>query len=79
MLEDTEDRLLYIIHDYVEVYFIFLVALCIKCMLELDYVRMEELFHYLQFPVLVSFVLVNLLDRHLLICFVNDCLEDHAE
>ena len=76
MLQDSEDGLWYVVHDYVEVNLIGLIALRVKSMFQSDYVRVEQFFHYLELSVLVSFVLIHLLDGHLLIVFVDRSLED---
>ena len=79
MFQNSEDRLLYIVHDDIEVDFIFLITLGIKCMLELNDVWVKELLHDLQFPIFVSLVLVNFFDGYFLICFVDNSLEHHTE
>ena len=79
MLENTEYSFLYVIHDNIKVDFILLVTLGVEGMLELNDIRMEKFLHYLQLPVFVPLVLVNLFDGNLLVGFVNYGLEYNAE
>jgi len=79
MFQNSENCLLHIIHDDIQVDFIFLVPLCIECMLKLNDIWMKELFHYLELPILVPLVLVNFFYGDFLVGFVDNCLEHHAE
>lgn len=79
MLQNTEDRLLYVVHDDVEIDLIFLIALRVEGMPELNDVGVKEFLHYLELPVLIPFVLVHFFDRHFLIGFVHNGLEHDAE
>ena len=79
VFQNAENCLLHVVHDDVQVDLVFLVALCIEGMFELNDVWMLELLHYLQFSILIPFVLVNFFDCNFLICFVHDCLEHHPE
>ena len=70
VLQNTEDRLLYVIHDNIEINLVLLITLGIESMLELDHIWMEEFFHNLKLSVFVPLVLVNLFDGNFLICFI---------
>ena len=79
VLQNSEHGLLYIIHYDIEIYLIFFVALGVEGMPQLNDVRVLEFFHYLQFSIFVSFVLVNFLDGDLLVSFVDNCLVDDTK
>ena len=79
MLQNAEYRLLNIVHDHIQIDFIFFIALCIKSMPQLDHIRVAQLLHDLQLSILISFVLVNFLYCNLLICLINNCLEHNTK
>lgn len=79
MLQDSENCLLHIVHDDVQVDLILLIPLCVECMLKLNNIWMKELFHNLKLSILVPFVLVNFFYCHLLVSFVNDCLKHYSK
>lgn len=79
MLQDSENCLLHIVHDDVQVDLILLIPLCVECMLKLNNIWMKELFHNLKLSILVPLVLVNFFYRNFLVGFINDCLEHHTE
>ena len=79
VLQDPEHGLRHVVHYYVQVDLIVLVALSVERMLQSYYVRVIELLHYLQFSVLVSFVLVHFLNGYLLRVLVHGGLKHHAE
>jgi len=79
MFQNSEDCLLHVIHDDVQIYFIFFVSLCVEGVLQSDDIRMEQFFHYLQLSILVSFILVNFLDGHFLICLIDYGLVNNAK
>lgn len=51
-----------VVHHDIQINLILLVALSVKCVLELDNIRVLQLLHYLKFTVLVSLILVDFLD-----------------
>ena len=56
------DRLRDVVHHDIQINLILLVALGVKCVLELDNIRVLQFLHDLKFTVLVSFILVDFLD-----------------
>lgn len=68
-----------VIHDYIEIDFVLLVSSGVKGMLHLDDVGVEQLFHDLQFSVLIPLVLIHLFDGHSLSSLGDSCLVDNTE
>lgn len=62
MLKNSVNGLWHVVHDHIQVNFILLFSLSVKRVSERDHVRVEEFTHDLQFPILVSLILVNFLD-----------------
>lgn len=56
------DRLRDVVHHDIQINLILLVALGVKCVLELDNIRVLQFLHDLKFTVLVSLILVDFLD-----------------
>ena len=79
MLEYPEDGLLDVVHDYVEVDLVLLVALGIEGVPQLNYIRVAQFLHYLQFTILVSFILVNFLNSDLLVGLIDYGLKNDAK
>ncbi len=69
MLEHPVNRLRNVVHHYIEVNFVRLVTLGVESVAQVDYVRVVEFLHYLEFTVLVPFVLVYLFDGDYFACF----------
>lgn len=79
VLKNSENCLWHVVHNNVEINLIWLVALCIKCMFEGYNIWVLEFFHNLKLSIFVSFVLIHLLDGHLLVILIDCCLENYTE
>lgn len=79
MLKDSEHCLGHVVHDYVQINLIWLVTLSIESMLERDDIGVIKFLHYLQFSILVPFILIHLLDGYLFTILVHSRLEHHTE
>ena len=79
MFENSENSLRNIIHNNIQINLIFFITLGIKCMLKCNYIWVKKFFHYLEFSIFVSFILINFFDCNLLAIFINSCLEHYTK
>ena len=79
MLQDSKHCFWHVVHDYVQIDLVWLISLGIESMFQSNNVGMIELLHYLQFSVLVPFILIHLLDCHLFVVLVHCGLENHTK
>lgn len=68
-----------VIHHTVKVDLVFLVSLREESVSQIDYVRMDQLAHYLELPIFVSLVLINLLDGNFFSCFCHGRLKNDSK
>ena len=79
VFQDSEHRLGHVIHDDVQIDFVWLVSLGVEGMLESDHVGVIKLLHDLQLSVLIPFILVHLLDGHRFVVLIDSSLEHNTE
>ena len=78
-LNDSRHSLRNVLHDYIEVDLLGAAALLIKCVLQRNHIRVVQLAHYVEFPILIPLIMVQFLDGHLLLGLINNRLKNDAK
>lgn len=79
LLHYTIGRIWNVVHDDVQINFIWFVPVCVERLAHLNAVGVMQHFENCQLAVLVALVLENLFNGHSFACFSNNGLEHHTE
>lgn len=89
VFEDPINGFWDIVHDHIQIYFVwlckatfnhlifaYLVTLCVESMLESNHIRVEEFLHYLKLSIFIALILVNFLDCNDFTGLCDSCLRE---